>query len=98
MKNRYLYLLLLVLTALTSCDTTEPTDEINYHNKILFTSNRSGRAQLYMINPDGTNIKQITSGQYSHSGGIWSPDAKQIVASTDENRNTACYSHMALRN
>ena len=98
MKNRYLYLLLLALIALTSCDTTEPTDEINYHNKILFTSNRSGRAQLYMINPDGTNIKQITSGQYSHSDGRWSPGAKQIIAQTNKNKNTAYYTQMVIMN
>ncbi len=98
MKNRYLYLLLLALSVITSCDTTEPTNEINYHNKILFTSSRSGKAQLYMMNPDGTDLKQITSGQYSHGGGRWSPDSKQIVAQTDENWNTAYYTQMVIMN
>ncbi len=98
MKNRYLYLLLLALSVITSCDTTEPTNEINYHNKILFTSSRSGKAQLYMMNPDGTDVRQITSGQYSHSGGRWSPDTKQIIAQTDENWNTAYYTQMVIMN
>lgn len=80
------------------CGNSVEPDEINYHNKILFTSSRSGIPQLYMMNPDGSEIKQITSGQYSHSRGRWSPDAKQIVAGTDENWNTACYSHMVVMN
>ncbi|MGE5798095.1 MAG: TolB family protein [Ignavibacteria bacterium] len=42
---------------------------MDYNNKILFTSSRSGKEQLYTMNPDGTNIKQITSGQYWHNNG-----------------------------
>ena len=74
-----------------SCDDgpTEPDRSEAYHNKILFTSSRSGKEQLYMMNPDGTNIKQITSGEYAHFAGRWSPDASRIVAKTDENLTTA---------
>jgi Tol biopolymer transport system component len=71
-----------------SCGVTEP-EKTDYHNKILFTSNRSGKDQLYMMNPDGTGIKQITSGQYWHNSGRWSPDAKRIVCNTEEGSSTA---------
>lgn len=81
-----------------SCEDSVAPGEINYHNKILFTSSRSGISQLYIMNPDGTEIKQITSGQYSHSGGRWSPDTKQIVAGTDENLSTDCYSKIVIMN
>jgi Tol biopolymer transport system component len=97
MKKLYTYLLFFTLFVITSCDTTEPTDEINYHNKILFSSSISGIEQLYMMDPDGTNIKQITSGEYSHSSGRWSLDATQIVAKTDENYTTAG-SHIVTMN
>jgi len=92
MKKLYLQIHLLVLLSsvliFNSCGSTEP-ETIDYHNKILFTSSRSGKAQLYMMNPDGTNIRQITSGQYWHSNGRWSPDASKIVCNTEEGSTTA---------
>ena len=97
MKRFYTYLLFFTLLIITSCDTTEPSSEINYHNKILFTSSRSGIDQLYMMNPDGSEIKQITSGEYSHMAGRWSPDASKIVARTDENYTTAGF-HLVTMN
>ena len=88
----------LIFIVVNSCKKGVEPEETNYHNKILFTSSSSGKAQLYMMNPDGTNIQQITSGEYSHSGGRWSPDASKIVCSTDENTNTADYSMMEIFN
>jgi len=92
-KMRKLYqeillLLLAVALILNSCNTTEP-EAIDYHNKILFTSNRSGNNQLYMMNPNGTDIKQITSGEYWHNNGRWSPNANKIVCNTEEETTTA---------
>ncbi len=98
MKTQNLFTALIFTVLISSCDHSVEPDVINYHNKILFTSSRSGKSQLYMMNPNGTDIKQITSGQYSHSNGRWSPDAKQIVAGTDENWNTACYSQLVVMN
>jgi Tol biopolymer transport system component len=95
MKRIFLNGLLLVCTGIslifTSCKTKGPTEPeiINYHNKILFTSSRSGKDQLYMMNPDGTGIRQITSGNYWNSSGRWSPDATRIVCNTEENTTTA---------
>jgi len=74
---------------LPTCKQTTEPEILDYHNKILFTSNRSGKNQLYMMNPDGTNIRQITSEPYKHSNGKWSPDAKKIVCNTEEKSTTA---------
>lgn len=41
-----------------------------------------------MMDSDGTNIKQITRGEFSHGGGKWSPDASKIAAITNENFST----------
>jgi len=90
--------IIFMVTVINSCKKGVEPEETNYHNKILFTSSRSGKAQLYMMNPDGTNIQQITSGEYSHSSGRWSPDASKIVCSTDENTTTADYSMMEIFN
>jgi Tol biopolymer transport system component len=103
MNRKLLNGLLIVCTAisliLTSCKTKVPTEPetINYHNKILFTSSRSGKPQLYMINPDGTGIRQITSGEYYHYSGRWSPDATRIVCNTEENTTTSG-DHMVVMN
>lgn len=67
--------LIFIVFIFFACDTTEPPNIVNYHNKILYTSMQTGKEQLYMMDPDGTNIKQITNGEYSHSAGKWSPDA-----------------------
>jgi TolB protein len=83
-------ILLVIMTGIilifNSCDTTDPGDsDTGNHNKILFTSKRSGADQLYMMKPDGTDIKQITSGQYWNRNGRWSPDANKICYNTTEN-------------
>jgi len=51
--------------------------------KILFSSNRAGPAnigQLYVINPDGTGLQQITDGPGSFVQPSWSRDGKKIFA------------------
>jgi len=91
------FITILIFFSFLSCNVTDPTDEVNYHNKILFTSKRSGIEQLYIMNPDSSEIKQITSGEYSHSAGRWSPDGSKIVARTDENYTTAGF-HLVTMN
>ncbi|MGD8781678.1 MAG: hypothetical protein PVH88_22265 [Ignavibacteria bacterium] len=48
--NCMLPIFLILATLFTSCGTTDPEDNTNYSNKILFTSSCSGIEQLYMIN------------------------------------------------
>lgn len=88
--------LLLLILIFSSCGTTETEDQTNYHNKILFTSSRSGKEQLYMMNADGSDIKQITSGEYWHNNGRWSPDAKKIVCNTEEGSTTAGFQMVVM--
>jgi Tol biopolymer transport system component len=41
-----------------------------------------------MMNPNGTEIRQIASDEYWHSDGKWSPDAKRIACYSDEGIHT----------
>ncbi|HLP81437.1 MAG TPA: hypothetical protein VK141_05535 [Nitrosomonas sp.] len=59
--------------------TTEPAGESVPHNKILFDSKRNGSYQLYMMNPDGTSIEQVTHEADPYIAGRWSKDAVSFV-------------------
>ena len=44
----------------------------------------AGNTHLFVIPPDGGTPRQVTSGDYDHSGPLaWSPDAGQIVLSSN---------------
>jgi len=47
--------------------------------KILFTSNRSGDSQLWVIDLGGGEAKQLTTISTEADTGIWSPDGKMIA-------------------
>jgi dipeptidyl aminopeptidase/acylaminoacyl peptidase len=47
--------------------------------KILFESNRSGDMQLWVIDVDGGEARQLTTISTEASNGLWSPDGKLIA-------------------
>ena len=55
-------------------------------SRILFSSNRTGVSQLYVMNADGSNVRQITTDS-SCGGPNWSPDGKRIVCSKEQATN-----------
>lgn len=61
-------------------------DDIDYSprwspdgSQILFISTRAGNMEIFTMNPDGSDIAQITDGADPISGASWSPDGEQIV-------------------
>lgn len=57
--------------------------------KIAYESTLNGSYDIYTINADGTDIKQLTSNQGRNRFPSWSPDGSKIVfASTRRRRNT----------
>ena len=65
---------------------TNPTGKKDSHprwspddKKILFTSNRSGDSQLWTIDLDGGEAKQLTTISSEADTGLWSPDGKTIA-------------------
>ena len=46
---------------------------------IVFTSDRDGDLELYLMNPDGSNIRRLTNSPGYDGGAFFSADSKQIV-------------------
>jgi len=50
-------------------------------SQIAFWSSRSGHYDIYVMNADGTNLRQYTDeiGYYPYNHPLWSPDGRRIV-------------------
>jgi TolB protein len=47
--------------------------------QIVFNSNRGGRAQLYVMDGDGQNVRRISRGKGSYFTPVWSPRGDLIA-------------------
>ncbi len=48
-------------------------------SQIVFTSDRGGRPQLYVMGADGSNPRRISMGDGSYSTPVWSPRGDLIA-------------------
>ena len=46
---------------------------------IAFTSDRDGDAEIFVMNPDGTEVRQLTDNDAWDYSPAWSPDGKHIA-------------------
>ena len=62
--------------------------------RILFTSERDGDADVYVMNRDGSNVRQLTDSSADDIVGdkAWSPTGDSIVFTTDRDGNPEIYS------
>jgi hypothetical protein len=61
---------------LYGCKKEGPLDK---HSKIVFRSNRDGNWELYVMNSDGSDQKNLTNNPGNDGSPSWSPDGKKIV-------------------
>ena len=52
--------------------------------KIIYVSDHSGNLDLYLLNPDGSNMVQLTSTASLEGSPDWTPDGSQIVYESDQ--------------
>lgn len=71
MKRATLLLLIIQLFIFVACS--------RKYGKIVFTSNRDGNEEIYVMNDDGTNQMNLTNNPAFDWYPNWSPDGKKIV-------------------
>lgn len=47
--------------------------------RLLVSAGEPGRLQLFILNADGSGLRQLTSGEVSHIDGAWSPDGQSVA-------------------
>ncbi|MCI0444265.1 Tol-Pal system beta propeller repeat protein TolB [bacterium] len=60
-------------------------------SRIAFTSNVKGNAEIYVINKDGSNLKQITFNRAIDTSPAWNPKTGQIAFTSDRSGNPMVY-------
>ncbi len=60
-------------------------------DKIAFYSNIDGDYDIYVMNPDGSDMKNITANDANDFVPQWSPDSKKICYQSDQAGNSGIY-------
>jgi len=59
--------------------------------QIVFTSSRDGNNEIYVMNPDGTDVVRLTEDSSDDSDPAWSPDNQHIAFVSDRTGNKQIY-------
>ncbi|MBI4056338.1 MAG: PD40 domain-containing protein [Elusimicrobia bacterium] len=61
------------------------------HTRIAFSNNQTGFKEIYMVDYDGANLKQLTFDQSMTLIPRWSPDGRHLVYTTYRHNNPDLY-------
>jgi Tol biopolymer transport system component len=65
--------------------------EEKLQSKIAFTSNRDGNREIYVMNSDGSEQKNLTNNPGNDGSPSWSPDGKKIAFFSNRDGNWEIY-------
>ena len=60
-------------------------------SKIVFSSDRDGNSEIYVMNPDGTNQTRLTNNNTEEAQPSWSPDGTKIAFESNRDGNPEIY-------
>jgi TolB protein len=60
-------------------------------SRIAFTSRRDGNKEIYLMNPDGTGLLNITNNRADDFDPTWSPDGQLVGFVSTRDRNYEIY-------
>ncbi len=94
--------LLVVGLLMNGCEKTSSVTEPDLSNvsiakgngnrgQIVFSSNRDGNYEIYVMNPDGTGLTNLTNNSATDGDPAWSPDGRQIAFSSNRDGNYEIY-------
>ena len=93
MQQRYNFVDL-ILAGVVALGLTPLMVCVDAQAQIVFSSNRDGNQEIYVMDADGGNLRRLTNSPLDESEPTWSPDGKRIAFVTtragegarDENR------------
>ena len=92
MRQAELVILIVVsVIAGYGCKKRQPWANSNKQYKIAFTSRRDGNAEIYVMNADGSGLKNLTNNPAPDYDACWSPDGQRIVFVSDRDGNGEVY-------
>ena len=75
----------------TPINTVTPTATPTPDGKIVFSSDRDGNNEIYVMDADGSGQTRLTNNSFSDSDPAWSPDRTKIVFRSDRDGNDEIY-------
>ena len=64
---------------------------LDVEGEIAFVSDRDGSFQIYLMNADGSDVRQLTHGPGGNAKPAWSPDGSTIAFTSDRDGNREIY-------
>ncbi len=66
-----------------------------FNSKIVFIGRRTkaSNKQVFVVDFDGSNLTQVTTGEYPHLSANWSPDGRSLVFTAYEFRNPDIFTY-----
>ena len=91
MKNKGLFILRVFTIAVLYASVCSVFAAAPTTPKIVFTSNRDGNAEIYIMNPDGSGQSNLTRHRAADFDPVWSPTGEHILFVSNRSKTVDLY-------